>query len=289
MSRLACRRVLRLARPARRWGSSCSSTAGQRRPVGTPVHLGRGLRRRDLRLRPDAPRLRRRAEPVAAVGRQPARVALRQARSLVARPRASSSATPASRSAVRPLIVTYAGAARHRRRRHLRRRARRRRSRAWAMWQKRGTRPSRATEIETSDLRPSAREEGLTWPRTDANPPMPAFPGDYVLAGGRRTDDLTQGGQAEAVPPHRPVRVHHVRGLRRHLPVEVHPHARHRRHQRGDQHRSSPAIDPDDHVVFVVDEDVCTRCGALRRPLPDRRDHHGQGRGRAARGRPAPT
>ena len=22
-----------------------------------------------------------------------------------------------------------------------------------------------------------------------------------------------------------------------------------------------PGIDPDDHVVFVVDEDVCTRCG----------------------------
>ena len=22
-----------------------------------------------------------------------------------------------------------------------------------------------------------------------------------------------------------------------------------------------PGVDPDDHVVFVVDEDVCTRCG----------------------------
>ena len=31
-------------------------------------------------------------------------------------------------------------------------------------------------------------------------------------------------GQAEAVHPHRSIRVHHVRGLRRHLPVEMHPH-----------------------------------------------------------------
>ncbi|TML38258.1 MAG: 4Fe-4S dicluster domain-containing protein, partial [Actinobacteria bacterium] len=23
----------------------------------------------------------------------------------------------------------------------------------------------------------------------------------------------------------------------------------------------SPGLDPDDHVIFVVDEDVCTRCG----------------------------
>ena len=96
--------------------------------------------------------------------------------------------------------------------------------------------------------------------KNDANPPMPAFSGDYVL---QEVDDRlpVQGGQAQAVPPHRPVRVHHVRGLRRHLPVEVHPHAVHRHHRRGRSNTDRPGEDPDDHVVFIVDEDVCTRCG----------------------------
>ena len=50
-----------------------------------------------------------------------------------------------------------------------------------------------------------------------------------------------------------------MRGLRRHLPVEVHPHA-----GPGDGRRrlntDQPGEDPNDHVVFVIDEDVCTRC-----------------------------
>jgi NAD-dependent dihydropyrimidine dehydrogenase PreA subunit len=27
------------------------------------------------------------------------------------------------------------------------------------------------------------------------------------------------------------------------------------------QNTVAPGLDPDDHVIFVVDEDVCTRCG----------------------------
>ena len=81
---------------------------------------------------------------------------------------------------------------------------------------------------------------------------------DYVL---QEVDPtcLTAGGQAEAVPPHRPGRVHPLRGLRRHLPVEVHPHGVGRRDRRGRQHRAARRR-PRDHVAFIVDEDVCTRC-----------------------------
>ena len=42
-----------------------------------------------------------------------------------------------------------------------------------------------------------------------------------------------EGRQAQAVHPHRPVRVHHVRGLRRHLSLEVHPHGLHVGDRRG--------------------------------------------------------
>ena len=93
------------------------------------------------------------------------------------------------------------------------------------------------------DLRPSAGEGELAMARTDANPPMPEFRDDYMLVRGRRRLPR-EGGEAEAVPPHRPVRVHHVRGLRRHLPVEVHPHGLARRDRRGGQHRAARASTP---------------------------------------------
>ena len=39
-----------------------------------------------------------------------------------------------------------------------------------------------------------------------------------------------------------------------------------------------PGEDPSDQVVFIIDDDICTRCALVRRPLPDRRDHPRQGR-----------
>ena len=93
------------------------------------------------------------------------------------------------------------------------------------IWQNRGQAASRRDRGHVR-LRPSAGAEGSeadAMASTDANPPMPEFRDDYVLQE-VDADCLAQGGQAQAVHPHRPVRVHHVRGLRRHLPVEVHPH-----------------------------------------------------------------
>ncbi len=88
-------------------------------------------------------------------------------------------------------------------------------------------------------------------PRCRSSPPLHAPGGPTRLAG--------RGGEAEAVPAHRPGRMHPLRRLCRHLPVEVHPHAVRRRH-RGFDGSEKPGDDPHDHVFFVVDEDVCTRC-----------------------------
>ncbi|CAA9248256.1 MAG: hypothetical protein AVDCRST_MAG76-2135, partial [uncultured Acidimicrobiales bacterium] len=95
-----------------------------------------------------------------------------------------------------------------------------------------------------------------------------------------------QGGQAQAVPAHRPGRVHHVRGLRGHLPLEVHPHAVRRLRRRGRQHRAA-------RRGPRRPRDLRGRRGRLhpvrpvRRPMPDRRHHHGQGRGGRQGGRPS--
>ncbi len=61
---------------------------------------------------------------------------------------------------------------------------------------------------------------------------LPAGHGGWLVPGG--------GGQAQAVPSHRPERVHPLRGMRRYLPVEVHPLPLARRHRRGDQRRRPP-------------------------------------------------
>ena len=108
--------------------------------------------------------------------------------------------------------------------------------------------------------------------RTDANPPMPDFATDYVL---QEVDPsyLTAGGEAEAVPAHRPGRVHPLRGLRRHLPVEVHPHGLGRAPSTKPSTPSSPATTRSDHVRVHRRRRRLHPVRAVRRPLPHRRDH----------------
>ena len=60
---------------------------------------------------------------------------------------------------------------------------------------------------------------------------------DDLRAPGGRPDLAHLRGEAEAVPAHRPSRMHPLRRLRRHLPLEMHPHALHRRHRRSRQRR----------------------------------------------------
>ena len=50
-----------------------------------------------------------------------------------------------------------------------------------------------------------------------------------------------------------------MRGLRRHLPVEVHPHG-HADAIDEAVGTDQPGVDPSDHVIFIIDDDVCTRC-----------------------------
>jgi NAD-dependent dihydropyrimidine dehydrogenase PreA subunit len=114
----------------------------------------------------------------------------------------------------------------------------------------------RGRSREGVHLRPAARGQALTAHR--CQPPDAGVP--HRLRARRGRCGLPgQGGQAQAVHPHRPVRVHHVRGLRRHLSVEVHPHGQPVVDRRGRGHRA-PGVDPSDNVVFLIDDDVCTRC-----------------------------
>ena len=113
----------------------------------------------------------------------------------------------------------------------------------------------------TSDVRPTAGEAGVGHRRWPAPTPTRRCRSSETTTSSRRSTPTTcQGGQAQAVHPHRPVRVHHVRGLRRHLPVEVHPHGAPRRDRRGRAAPSARASTRPTTSIFIIDDDVCTRC-----------------------------
>ena len=53
--------------------------------------------------------------------------------------------------------------------------------------------------------------------------------------------------------------MHPVRGVRRHLPVEVHSHGQPDAIVEA-VGTERPGEDPSDHVLFTIDDDICTRC-----------------------------
>ena len=94
--------------------------------------------------------------------------------------------------------------------------------------------------------------------RTDANPPLPSFPGEYILQE-VGTDDLTKSvkpkqflhiDQSECIMcegcvdicPWKCIHMVSVSAIAEAVGTE------------------QPGEDPRDHVAFIVDEDVCTRC-----------------------------
>jgi len=95
--------------------------------------------------------------------------------------------------------------------------------------------------------------------KTDANPPMMPYAPDYVLSE-VSPDDLTK-----AVKPKQFLHIDQSECIMCEGCVDICPwkciHMLSTEAVAEAVNTSEPGIDPDDHVIFVVDEDVCTRCG----------------------------
>lgn len=94
--------------------------------------------------------------------------------------------------------------------------------------------------------------------KTDANPPMPSFPGDYVL------QEIDPAALAGSVKPKQFLHIDQAECIMCEGCVDICPwkciHMLSTEAIVEATNTSEPGIDPDDHVIFVVDEDVCTRC-----------------------------
>ena len=94
--------------------------------------------------------------------------------------------------------------------------------------------------------------------KTDANPPMPAFPGEYVL------QEIASDDLSKSVKPKQFLHIDQSECIMCEGCVDICPWKS--IHMLGTDtvtealNTIEPGIDPDEHVVFVVDEDVCTRC-----------------------------
>ena len=94
--------------------------------------------------------------------------------------------------------------------------------------------------------------------RTDANPPMPDFPGEYVLTE-IAPDDLTK-----AVKPKQFIHIDQSECIMCEGCVDICPwkcifmvSPSAIAEAIGTER---PGSDPNDHVIFTIDDDVCTRC-----------------------------
>lgn len=95
--------------------------------------------------------------------------------------------------------------------------------------------------------------------KNDANPPMPAFPGGYAL------QEVESDYLAKAVKPKQFLHIDQSECIMCEGCVDICPwkciHMLSTDTVAEALNTSEPGLDPDDHVVFIVDEDVCTRCG----------------------------
>ena len=98
--------------------------------------------------------------------------------------------------------------------------------------------------------------------KTDANPPMPAFPGEYVLQE-IASDELTK-----SVKPKQFLHIDQSECIMCEGCVDICPwKCIHMLSTEAVQEAITeaegterPGVDPSDHVVFLIDDDVCTRC-----------------------------
>ena len=95
--------------------------------------------------------------------------------------------------------------------------------------------------------------------KTDANPPMPVFPGEYVV------QEVGTDYLAKAVKPKQFLHIDQSECIMCEGCVDICPwkciHMLSTQAVADSVGTDQPGVDPDDHVIFVVDEDVCTRCG----------------------------
>ena len=95
--------------------------------------------------------------------------------------------------------------------------------------------------------------------KTDANPPMPYFPSDYVL------EEVTPDALSRSVKPKQFLHIDQSECIMCEGCVDICPwkciHMLAADTVAEADNTDRPGDDPEDHVVFVVDEDVCTRCG----------------------------
>lgn len=95
--------------------------------------------------------------------------------------------------------------------------------------------------------------------KTDANPPMPTFSGEYTLQE-VGTDYLTK-----SVKPKQFLHIDQAECIMCEGCVDICPwkciHMLSADAVAEAVNTDQPGVDPGDHVIFVVDEDVCTRCG----------------------------
>ena len=124
--------------------------------------------------------------------------------------------------------------------------------------------------------------------RTDANPPMPEFRDDYVL------QEVDADWLSKAVKPKQFIHIDQSECIMCEGCVDICPWkcihmVTHRRPSTRPSAPSSPGDDPGDHVDLPDRRRRVHPLRAVRRPLPDRRDHPRQGRRPAGRRRPPPA
>ena len=95
--------------------------------------------------------------------------------------------------------------------------------------------------------------------RNDANPPMPAFPGEYVLA------EISPDQLGRSVKPKQFIHIDQSECIMCEGCVDICPwkciHMLSPEAIAEATNTAQPGTDPDEQVVFLIDEDVCTRCG----------------------------
>ena len=94
--------------------------------------------------------------------------------------------------------------------------------------------------------------------RTDANPPMPEWSDEYQLV------EVDADYLAKAVKPKQFIHIDQTECIMCEGCVDICPwkciHMLDAGTVAESTNTEQPGVDPDDHVIFVVDEDVCTRC-----------------------------